>query len=255
MSKSQTDNKLILKRRKKMKVKKYIAIFVILISVSVTLCLKLSYFDIKEIEVVNNRNIKAEDIKKLSQINLNDNIFYLNLKKSKDNILSNSYITNVNITRKLPSKINIEIEERKAVFYVLQDDKYLVIDKNGIVLEEKDNINGMKLLKLQGFNNKNYELGKVLNASDERKIKIINQITELVEGLKTGVPEPSMVDISDITDIKLYYKEMVVKVGTENELKVKINRAINVLVGNNLTNSKGYIDVSFKGSPVFSVQN
>ena len=79
-----------------------------------------------------------------------------------------------------------------------------------------------------------------------QKIKIINQITELVEGLKTGVPEPSMVDISDITDIKLYYKEMVVKVGTENELKVKINRAINVLVGNNLTNSKGYIDVSFK---------
>lgn len=248
-------NELIEKRRKKIKIKRYIAIIVILIAVVVTLCLKLSYFNIKDIKVLNNRNIGSEEIKKLSQINLGENIFYLNLRKSRTTILSNPYILKADIKRKLPNKINIYVEERTAVFYVKENDKYLVIDENAIVLEAKDSINGMKLLKLEGFEGKNYKIGEVLDNSNVRKIQIINDITKLIKSLKDGIPEPSIVDIKDLTDIKLYYGNMMVKLGTSDELQEKINKSINILVGNKLMDKKGYIDVSFKGSPVFLVEN
>lgn len=248
-------NELIEKRRKKIRIKRYITIIVILIAVVVTLCLKLSYFNIKDIKVLNNRNIGSEEIKKLSQINLGENIFYLNLRKSRTGILSNPYILKADIKRKLPNKINIHVEERTAVFYVKQNNKYLVIDENGIVLEEKNSINGMKLIKLEGFEGKNYKIGEVLDNSNARKIQMINDITKLIKSLKNGTPEPSIVDIKDLTDIKLYYGNMMVKLGTSDELQEKINKAINILVDNKLIDKKGDIDVSFKGSPVFLVEN
>lgn len=248
-------NELIEKRRKKIRIKRYITIIVILIAVVVTLCLKLSYFNIKDIKVLNNRNIGSEEIKKLSQINLGENIFYLNLRKSRTAILSNPYILKADIKRKLPNKINIYVEERTAVFYVKQNEKYLVIDEKGIVLEEKNSINGMKLIKLEGFEGKNYKVGEVLDNSDVRKLKIINDITKLIKSLKYGIPEPSIVDIKDLTDIKLYYGNIMIKIGTSDELQEKINKAINILVDNKLIDKKGYIDVSFKGSPVFFVEN
>ncbi len=248
-------NELIEKRRKKIRIKRYITIIVILIAVVVTLCLKLSYFNIKDIKVLNNRNIGSEEIKKLSQINLGENIFYLNLRKSRTAILSNPYILKADIKRKLPNKINIYVEERTAVFYVKQNEKYLVIDEKGIVLEEKNSINGMKLIKLEGFEGKNYKVGEVLDNSDVRKLKIINDITKLIKSLKDGIPEPSIVDIKDLTDIKLYYGNIMIKIGTSDELQEKINKAINILVDNKLIDKKGYIDVSFKGSPVFFVEN
>lgn len=248
-------NELIEKRRKKIRIKRYITIIVILIAIVVTLCLKLSYFNIKDIKVLNNRNIGSEEIKKLSQINLGENIFYLNLRKSRTAILSNPYILKADIKRKLPNKINIYVEERTAVFYVKQNEKYLVIDEKGIVLEEKNSINGMKLIKLEGFEGKNYKVGEVLDNSDVRKLKIINDITKLIKSLKDGIPEPSIVDIKDLTDIKLYYGNIMIKIGTSDELQEKINKAINILVDNKLIDKKGYIDVSFKGSPVFFVEN
>lgn len=248
-------NELIEKRRKKIRIKRYITIIVILIAVVVTLCLKLSYFNIKDIKVLNNRNIGSEEIKKLSQINLGENIFYLNLRKSRTAILSNPYILKADIKRKLPNKINIYVEERTAVFYVKQNEKYLVIDEKGIVLEEKNSISGMKLIKLEGFEGKNYKVGEVLDNSDVRKLKIINDITKLIKSLKDGIPEPSIVDIKDLTDIKLYYGNIMIKIGTSDELQEKINKAINILVDNKLIDKKGYIDVSFKGSPVFFVEN
>ncbi|MCY6370353.1 cell division protein FtsQ/DivIB [Clostridium ganghwense] len=254
-SKNKYKNELIEKRRKKVRIKRYITIIIILISLAVTLCLKLSYFNIKDIQISNNRNISSEEIKKLSQINLGENIFYLNLKKSRTSILSNPYILNVEIKRKLPNKINIHVEERTAVFYVNKDNKYWVIDKNGIVLEEKNSVNGMKLLKLIGYEGKQYKLGEVLDDSNQRKIKLINDITELIRNFKDGIPEPSIVDIKDLTDIKMYYGNMMVKIGTSDKLQEKINKAINILLDNKLIDKKGYIDVSFKGNPVFLVEN
>lgn len=252
---NKSDNELILRRRKILRIKKYITVIIILCAIAITLCLKLPYFNIKNIKILNNRNITYNEIKKLSLIDLGQNIFYLNLNKSKANILSNPYIMSVKIKRNMPNEIVINIEEKNAVFYVKDNDKYLIVDKDGTLLEEKSSITGMKLLNLYGFKSKDYKIGEILDKSDSKKIKIINEITMLINNLKDGVVEPNAVNIEDTTDIKLYYGNMLVKLGTSEDLKEKFNTAINILLSNNLINKKGYIDVSFKASPVFFVND
>ncbi|QGU95117.1 FtsQ-type POTRA domain-containing protein [Clostridium bovifaecis] len=248
-------NELIEKRRKRKKIKRYMLLFILFISISITLCLKLPYFNIKSIEVENNRNISSDEIIKLSDIGTGKNIFYLDLQRSKTNITKNSYILSVKIRRKLPNIIKIHVEERTAVFYIKKGEKYFVVDKNGVILEEKELISGMKLIKLDGFDKNNYKVGEVINEKDGKKIKTIGQITELIKNLNEDIPEPSIVDLSDLTDIKVCYGNMVIKLGTSDDIDKKYNRAINILMYNKLVDKKGYIDVSYKGDPVFLVED
>ncbi|PRR75160.1 cell division protein FtsQ/DivIB [Clostridium thermopalmarium] len=249
------ENELIQKRRKRKKIKRYILLSILLISISIILCLKLPYFNINTIEVENNRNITSDEIIKLSNIEIGKNIFYINLKRSKTNIMKNSYILDVNIRRQLPNKIKIYVEERTAVFYIKKGEKYLVVDDSGVILEEKQTINGMKLIRLDGFDKDDYKVGEVIKAQDTRKIKIITEITELIKNLKEGIPEPSIVDLTDLTDIRICYGDMIIKLGTSDNMEKKYNMAINILMYNKLINKKGYIDVSYKGDPVFFVES
>lgn len=254
-SKNVSKNYLIEKRRRKRKIKRYFFLLIILISISITLCLKLNYFNISNIDVIDNRNIPSEEIIKLSAITKGNNIFYTNLKRSKANILSNSYILNVNIKRKLPSTIQIFIQEREAIFYIKKGDTYLIVDKEGVILEEKQKIDSMKLIKLEGFDKDNYKLGQVIETKDERKLKLIGEITTMIEKLQDGVSEPSIVNIDDLTDIKFFYGEMMIKFGTSEDFTTKFNKALNILIQNNLIKKSGYIDVSFKGDPVFFLKD
>lgn len=254
-TKTKEKNSLIENRRRKKRIKKYILLTIILLSISVTLCLKLSYFNVKKIEVIDNRNIQSDEITRLSNIKLGKNIFYLNLKTSKKNILTNPYILNVEIKRKLPNNIKIYVKERTAVFYIKKGEQYLVIDENGVVLEEKASVKGMKLLRLDGFNDDLYKVGEIIKSKDTRKIKFISEITELIKRLKKDIPEPTIVDIGDLTDIKIIYGEMIIKLGTIDKFEEKYNKAINILMNKGLINKRGYIDVSFNGNPVFSIKN
>lgn len=250
---SKTDNELILKRRKKMKLKKTIMLFLLMISLFVTLCLKLQYFNIKSIEVGGNKNIQQKEISLLSGINLGNNIFYVDLKSSKNNILSNPYISNVEIKQKLPSTIQITVEEREAVFYNEKNKKYFVVDKNGILLQQRDDIKGMKLIKLDGVDYTNIELGKPLEDKDNSKNDAVKFLGELIQNNK--ISSITSVDLSSSIDIKVYSDNILIKLGSSDNIYEKLNKALNILVRKEFKGAKGYIDVSFDGNPIFFIEN
>lgn len=110
-------NQLIIKRRRRKFVKKCFILLILLISTLTGLCLKHPYFNVKKIEVINNKNISKEEIIKLSRIYEGDNIFYINMDRTKRDILNNPYILKAEVKRKLPNKILIDISEREAIFY------------------------------------------------------------------------------------------------------------------------------------------
>lgn len=243
-----TDNQLIINRRKRRAIKRTIISLILLISVTITLCLKLTYFNVSNISVINNHTINSDEIVKLSKINKGINIFYLNFKNVQTNLQSNPYILSANINRKLPNTIVISIKEREAVFYSKRDNKYLIIDKNGIVLEEKEDISQMKLTNLQGFDTKEAKIGEVIPAQDKRKIDNISLITELISNNSSGIDITS-IDLSNDLNLLAYSNNMCIKLGNSN-IKDKLNKALNVIVSNNLKDQKGYIDVSYEGNPV-----
>lgn len=248
-----TDNELILQRRRKRKIRKTLMLFLLLLSLFVTLCLKHPYFNIKKVEVYGNKNIVSKDIISLSNITLGNNIFYIDLKDAENNILRNPYIETAKISRKLPTNIRIDIKEREAVFYNGKEKNYFVIDKNGTLLQKRDNIDGMKLIKLDGLDYTKTGVGKLVEDKDKRKIEAIALLGDLIGNSKTPLGITS-IDISNSVDIKAYFGNIYVKLGGADDLEKKLNKALNILVRKELSGAKGYIDVSFDGNPVFFIE-
>lgn len=247
-------NELIKKRRKKAIIRRSILIFVLLLGILGTLCLKLSYFNIVEISVINNRNIKPEIIEDLSGMKEGSNIFYINTKVAKNNIRSNPYILNISIRRKLPNVVIIDVQERDAAFYIKEGERFIVLDSNGIVLEERDNIDNMKLVKLEGIKSSEIELGKVIPVNDSRKIKVLTTFADLINRNNSGV-NLETIDLSSLTSINVYSSQLSFKLGDSVDLEEKLNKAFNIAVTSKVKGKKGYIDLSFQGTPVFYIEN
>ncbi|WP_010237250.1 cell division protein FtsQ/DivIB [Clostridium arbusti] len=246
-------NELIEKRRNKRRIKRVLFIMVLLIAVLITLCLKLSYFNIQYVNVLNNKTVASNEIIKESGLHKNTNIFYVNIKNIKNNILNNPYILSVSVDRKFPNTVNIDVKERKAVFYAEKGNKFAVIDKDGIVLETRDNIDNMNLIKLIGINTSKISIGKVVPFNDNKKLKTISVITDIIFNNEV-CKNIKVLDITDDTQLEAYYNDMHIKLGNGNNLQQKLNRAINIITDKNLSASKGYVDVSFNGNPVFHVE-
>lgn len=246
-------NELIKRRRRKMAIRRTVVLTILLVSIITILCLKLEYFNIKNVKVTNNKVVSGEEIINLSQINMGTNIFYTDIKKIQTNVLNNPYILKADVKRRLPNTINIIVKEREAVFYADALDKFFIIDKNGVVLEERKDILGMILTKLEGFNLDNAEVGKVIASDSSRKIENIGLITELISINSSGINITS-VDLTDDLNIKIYCGDMLVKVGGSS-LKERLNLALNIMIDNNLKGKKGYIDVSSERNPVLRIDN
>ncbi|WP_368487867.1 cell division protein FtsQ/DivIB [Clostridium sp. BJN0013] len=249
-----TDNQLILKRRRKRRIKKVCMGMIFLMAVFFILCLKLPYFDIHHIKVYGNKSISSSEIIRNSKIYTGDNIFYINLKGVRDNILANPYIQEVTITRAFPDIININVKERSSIFYCENDKTYFVIDKTGILLEERSNISNMQLVKLEGINYTNEDIGKTVKNKDVKKIKAITALGNMVENNDLSFKVTNL-NVSDPMDIKVYFNSVCVKLGTVDDIDKKINRAVNVLLDANLVSARGYIDVRFDTNPVFFTEN
>ncbi|MBV7275019.1 FtsQ-type POTRA domain-containing protein [Clostridiaceae bacterium UIB06] len=246
-------NELVIRRRRKQKVKKLFMLFIMLVSLLITLCLKLPYFNIKNIQVSGNKNISTKDIVALSNVKLGNNIFYIDLKDGVNGALSNPYISSATIIRKFPSTILINVKEREAVFYNNIENQYFVVDKDGIVLQKRDNIKDMKLIKLDGFDYSKCEVGKVLKDNDKSKVDAVVDLGEIVRNNKVsqGI---TLIDVSNSVDIKVYYGQICVKFGNTEDIGKKFNKVLNILERKELQGVKGYIDVSFNGNPVFFIE-
>lgn len=246
-------NAEIRRRKKKRTLRRMLLVFMFFISVLTTLALKLDYFNIKAIKVVNNNNVSEEAVLKLSGITYGNNIFYINTSKSKTNIRTNPYIESVTIKRRLPNRIDIVLKERSASNYCVKGNSCLIFDSTGRVLDEKDKLENEKLLLVYGVNEDRAQVGEKLPV-EERKIKLINDLAELFRYNTSDVIFTS-IDVASLTDVKIYSNNVCIKIGSADKLQDKLNKAINVIDIVKLKDKKGYVDVSYEGNPVYFIEN
>lgn len=242
------------KKKRKNKFFSKVLFFVFLISITSLLIIKSPLFRIKNIIVQNNLSIKSEKIKELANINLGTNIFFLKSEEIKKSILANNEIADVNIIKKIPNNVIIDIKERNYIFYVYNNGAYYLFDNKGFVFEKKDNLKDNNLIEIKGIGYEKLKEGELLEVADDRKIDVINSFTMLLRKLETNIEKPSIIDITDLADIKLYYGDMCIMLGDTTELKSKLNIGINILYEEKLLKKNGYIDVSYKGNPVFYIE-
>jgi hypothetical protein len=142
------------KKRKKRKRKNYLLRFVILVLFCVGMYYFLSsdIFDISKVRVVGNNYYTVEQIKDKANVKIGMNIFEFRKGKLKKKLLKDPYLKNVVIKRKLPSTIVIDVDERKEEAGLLDGDRYIIIDEDGLVLrisKDEPKVTRITNLKIQ----------------------------------------------------------------------------------------------------------
>lgn len=166
------------KKKKRLKVLKWTSLFV-LVLVAITLFLLSDIFNIKEIKVINSSKISAEEIKELSTLQVDENMFKFLKITVEEKIKQNPYIETVAIHRKLNGTIEIEVTERVATYMLLLENQYAYINNQGYILEISET--KLEVPTITGYVTENLEPGHRLEEADLKKLNTVIQIVKTAE--------------------------------------------------------------------------
>ena len=212
------------KRKRVLRVIKYLTLLAIIIG-GIVYTLLSPIFNIKNIEVYGNSKISSDTIISLSGLSINQNIFSFWTSDIKDAIKQNAYIDKVQISRKIPDKIEISVQERVATYMLTLGNAYVYINNQGYILE----ITSKKLAVpvIIGYNTPAEEIveGNRLNETDLEKLNDVLKIMEAASSGDNKLAELiTQIDISDknnyILDISSENKK--VYLGDVSDLSTKI---------------------------------
>lgn len=202
-------------RNKKIKIFIEIFLFIALIGGSVVFALTSPIFNIKEINVINNSQISSETIISLSELKKDENIFKFYKNAVANKIKENAYIESVKIERKIPSTVEISIEERIPKYSVNFMGKYVYINSQGYLLEMSEDSKGLMIIYGITTNEDDVVPGKRLNNEDLGRLEDLMKITSSANenGLEGKI---TSVDIKDKNDYTIYLEEYKKKVHIGN---------------------------------------
>lgn len=212
------------KRKRVLRVIKYLTLLAIIIG-GIVYTLLSPIFNIKNIEVYGNSKISSDTIISLSGLSINQNIFSFWTSNIKDAIKQNAYIDKVQISRKIPDKIEISVQERVATYMLTLGNAYVYINNQGYILE----ITSKKLAVpvIIGYNTPAEEIveGNRLNETDLEKLNDVLKIMEAASSGDNKLAELiTQIDISDknnyILDISSEKKK--IYLGDVSDLSTKI---------------------------------
>lgn len=124
------------KYKKKMKIRRIVALCVLCVVIVLCVCLFTPVFGITEISVSGNLNVAAADIIGTSGIEKGENIFRINTKKAERLLEEISYVADAEVKRKFPAKVVIEITESKADVIYDMPTEFIVTTIEGRVLQK-----------------------------------------------------------------------------------------------------------------------
>lgn len=244
-------SEFIYRQKRKKKIKKAIIFFSIVCSLFILIIFRAPFFNIKNIVIENNKIVSNELIEKNINV-IGQNIFMVNKRQITESILNNSYIESVKIHIKLPDSLVINVSERNAQFFINKDKEYFILNKELILLEKRDSIDGLNLVEIRGVEPNTMDLGKKI-VDDTRIISLVNNLSTLLRDNSSGI-KLDYFDISKPVSIIGYYGEVRIILGNEENLKEKLNKVFQILNDREIAIKKGYIDVSFKGNPVIKIE-
>ncbi|MEA2089118.1 MAG: FtsQ-type POTRA domain-containing protein [Patescibacteria group bacterium] len=148
------------KRKQKIKIISFLLFFLIIV-ITIICILFSNYFTIKNVEIKGNKEIEKSQI--FSHINdllnkkvlflLPNNYWFINEKKLDDNVKNNFNLKKAIIEKKFPDRLLVNIIENKPKFIVINEnqDKYYLIDEQGLIIKEtnKEKVDSLNnLLKI-----------------------------------------------------------------------------------------------------------
>lgn len=131
-----TGNGRVVRKRKKRRKKHYLLklLIFLLFCAGTYVFLHSSLFEIETIRVSNTKYVTSDEIQTMAGVKKKMNLFDFRAGKAERTLESDPYIQKADVSRKLPATVTIEVEERMEVGVIQGKSRYLIVDKEGVVL-------------------------------------------------------------------------------------------------------------------------
>ena len=200
-------------QRKRKKRRKKVIVFVVFFGIIAGLlgvaCSPI--FSIKNVEISGNDHVSETEIRNLLNIKESDNLFLTFNFIIKKRLEPNAYIKDVNVRRKLPNTLSVEVKEREIEFVFAKEDTYYYFDKDGKFLE-KSTQPIMGKIEIKGYKTDvdKLEINDTFSDEDMKRLEDINEIIKIAN--KQQIADLiTYIDVSDQKDFRLYLQ-------TENKI-------------------------------------
>lgn len=218
-------NKKRIKRRRKLKKLLALgALALVVICVGVLLALTV-FFKIKTVQITGDRVYSDSQITEQSGIELDSSLFSVNEEKLNE-ILPEKlpYIKNVELTRKLPDTLIVNVYSTRELAAFVSGDGYILVDETGKVLDKDASMLRENVAVVEGVKLKTSDEGKTVALENEKLTSdFITLISTLESSKFNGVTE---IILGDDGSFKLLYEDRItIKLGATENLATKLQRA------------------------------
>ena len=236
--------------KRKKKKRNFKGAVVILIIAAVITFLLSPVFNIKNINVTNNKKVSQSNIMALSGIKVGSNMFKLNIKDAKDRVKTIPYIEDANVFRNLKGEITISVTERVPAFYFKKGTGYLLSDKEGRYLEILSKM-PEGLPNITGIDVGSGKLGEFVPEKYNTNLTaLMNLLSEFKNlGIDNRVSEINIKNPDNLTFIFDGNKKIIMGKNFRTDYKLMMLKAT---IEEIAPSEKGTIDLSKEGKALFT---
>ena len=212
-----------------------------------------SIFNIRAIEVTGISHITREDVLNLSGLNPGEHIYAANLDKAENMIATNLWVEQVEVKRKLPSTVVINVQERVPSAAITTKEGLYIVDTAGVLLSRPKLLDGLSMLVVSGISDipADVRLGTQLdNGGLSAALAVIRQMDEQAAAV---IAEINVADSQRIIAHTTYGVDFYL--GDKSDFADKFSLAMQILqneTNKGLLESLDYIDVALLDQPVLA---
>ena len=206
-------------RRRKM----LIALIILLI----LLLLNSFVFSIEKITVTGNEVVSAEEICSELGVEEGMNMFHFLIASNLQQLNLNPRIATLDVYVQWPNKLEIAVKERTVVGYVSYMGLYLCLDEAGYVVDSTHYIQEDMPI-VTGVTIQNFALGEPLNTRSVSLSQTIMDICTSLQKYELGTVV-IRVDLTDLSDIRLYTTLLDVRCGEEEDMDLKVQALAKII--------------------------
>ena len=208
--------KLTRVQRKRRRQRRFLRIILLITIITLILIFlfKSDFFIIENIKLDGNYIISNQEILNSSRIDLGSHIFNYNKSKAEDRIHNFSYIKDVNIRRKLPKTVEIQVEEREVYVQFNHISSYILVDDEGYILEIKeDKLENVPIF--MGFTIEDHKRENILEEDD-------------IKNLENFITDADNKNVMSMIDEIIYEDDRNVNINLNNGINVAFGPVNNV---------------------------
>jgi len=208
--------------------KKIIASFFALVII-VTLIMISPIMNVRSITVNGNERIDEAEILSTADLAGATNIFAFSINTARENLLRNTYIRNVDISRDFFERsLEINIVERQLSAYVrFRDNTYLFIDREGMVLESRTAFIERHPV-VEGLRFSEFTVGEYLEVENYNALSTMFILSRLFDEFDIE-QEIIRIDLARDDEIQFYYANINIQMGSAHNLDLKIRTLMEIL--------------------------